>query len=244
MSLSTFIRSRGEKIRLLALHGGGTNSKIFDFQLRSIVNSLDRDIELIFLDGPVVDDGTMYVDPTVRRAFPDSEFRFWFRVEVDKIARKPTRYFPEDIRTGVSYILDYLKSVPPVDGLIGFSQGANAALMFLALVEMHRLPIPPGFLAPRFVVLFSPTYFGWADAATQAFPSTKCPSPLFTKPLSTPALIIIGEADHTREYSENATTLCSSRQIAYHPKGHQVPKDNGVCEALQVFLDEHSATKG
>ena len=85
-----------------------------------------------------------------------------------------------DVDSTVKYVVDYCKQNQPMDGILGFSQGAGLALYLIALQETGK--IDTNF---QFVVSYSGFYP--SDPELQKV--------MDDHPLTTPSLHIIGKED-------------------------------------------------
>ena len=124
-------------------------------------------------------------------------------------------------------LLAALRTHAPVDGLLGFSQGATAAA--LLLVELVTHPVS-GLTPPGFAVLaggFLPRDPAFAARVVDA---------------RVPVLFIAGDADATvpPARSEALATALAPTSAAWvrHPGGHCVPTmSGGTKAAVAAFLD-------
>lgn len=101
-------------IRVLCLHGKGTNSAIFSTMMRPLMRKLGNRVEFHFLDGKVA--CTPYHG--IQQFFPEGPYFAWYDA--------PT---PDRLEDAYTYVLTYILSRGPkyFDGIIGFSQGAAIA---------------------------------------------------------------------------------------------------------------------
>jgi len=175
--------------RLLCLHGGGTNARIFRMQCRVLEKHLRHTFRLVYAEGPLtgVESG-----PDVTSVYKDyGPFRSWFRDN-----RTPGVWTSRDIAAGIDAALTLAMTADDAAGatgdwvgLLGFSQGAKAAASIL--YRQQRC----GGSSFRFAVLFAglgplvwlipelPLPPGLVDAATP-----------FTLPA--PAWLPLGSGEH------------------------------------------------
>jgi predicted esterase len=125
--------------RILCLHGGGSNSRVFRFQCRALIAQLQPKFRFCFVDAPFLSSPGPDVVPTYQNYGP---FRRWLRwhpdhPEVDHdtasraILRSITVAMQEDDRSGATG--EWI-------GLLGFSQGAKIAASLLLFQK--SLPEP------------------------------------------------------------------------------------------------------
>ncbi|MCJ1470528.1 hypothetical protein MMC07_009174 [Pseudocyphellaria aurata] len=104
----------GHLPRILCLHGGGTSALIFSFQTRKLVNALQSDFRLVFVDAPLDSGPGPGVAPIFESAGP---FHQWIATNEEE---------EERIRTTLQRELQKEDGAPFV-GVLGFSQGARIA---------------------------------------------------------------------------------------------------------------------
>ncbi|GIM13027.1 hypothetical protein Vretimale_16229 [Volvox reticuliferus] len=133
--------------RLLALHGWRTSAAVLAQQLQrsGLETVLEQVAEVVYLDGPHPAGGPPTRD--VRRAFQPPFFEWWDAVQ-DAASGKVVRY--EGVQTTLSLLRAELQraaaSGRPVEGLLGFSQGAMLAGLVMALQERREAgfqDVPP-----------------------------------------------------------------------------------------------------
>ncbi|KIM94087.1 hypothetical protein OIDMADRAFT_136692 [Oidiodendron maius Zn] len=126
--------------RILCLHGGGSNARIFKAQCRKLSAKLESHFRLVFVDGPFLSQA----GPCVQSVYADwGPFRRWLRWTPDH---------PEvNARTAVAEIEDVLMRAMEDDdskggtgdwvALLGFSQGAkmSASLLFRQQLYTEKL---------------------------------------------------------------------------------------------------------
>ncbi|CAE8719473.1 unnamed protein product [Polarella glacialis] len=118
---------KGRKPRVLCLHGTGCNGKIFKTQLAKLLPKAKDTLELIFLDGRMnVDKGPAF--ETMQKFFPGEPN---FMYDIVSLDSKGWRVY-NDPKATLIWLQAQLKLHSPIDGVLGFSQGANFALMLLA----------------------------------------------------------------------------------------------------------------
>ena len=116
--------------RILCLHGGGVNARVFEMQCRTLIKQLRAEFRLCFADAPFICNPGPGIFPVYKDYGP---FRRWLR------------WLPEhaelDAETTVKRIDTHLKQAMDEDdakgatgewvGLLGFSQGAKLAASML-----------------------------------------------------------------------------------------------------------------
>jgi hypothetical protein len=110
----------------------------------------------------------------------------------------------------------------PYDGVLGFSQGANLAVLLAALKESGAFKNSTKELQFDFLILICGSAFGWEKqwpTAKDVLPKFD-PLPLLAKPLTTKSMHFIGTADPFRSASDKLVTL-------FHKKDEEEDKDKG-----------------
>ncbi|EPQ28949.1 uncharacterized protein PFL1_03749 [Pseudozyma flocculosa PF-1] len=116
---------QGARIRVLCLHGKGTNSNVMTTTMRPLTRNLGSSIECHYLDGPV----PCAPYHGIQQFFGDQPYFAWYDA--------PTR---ENLEEAYAYVLTYILSKGPgfFDGIMGFSQGAALAAT-LAIRHQDKL---------------------------------------------------------------------------------------------------------
>jgi len=167
------LSQRGKR-RVVCLHGTACGEKIFRMQLGKLLPSLQDTCEVIFLEGRLdVTEGPAF--NLMQKYFPNCR-----NCQYDKVAldAKGWRVYAEPERT-LHWLQAELRRIGAVDGILGFSQGANFATMLAAQASI-------GIGASLdFVVLLCPNAPGYVEQVPD----------LFAKPVSVRALVSYGEKE-------------------------------------------------
>ncbi|KAI5456606.1 serine hydrolase FSH [Mariannaea sp. PMI_226] len=113
--------------RILCLHGGGVNAKVFEIQCRAIITRLKSSFRLVFVDAPFLSPA----HPAIVQVFGDlGPFRRWLRwspeqPEIDGDAAAA------EIRHVCQRTMDADAGTGEWVGILGFSQGAKIATSIL-----------------------------------------------------------------------------------------------------------------
>lgn len=119
--------------RIICLHGGGTNARIFYAQCRVLRLQLAAHFRLVFVDAPFM---SGVPGPDVASVYADwGPFRSWIRIDAARetlVGEAAAQKLPE--YTAVEQAIqsamredDKLGATGPWAGLLGFSQGAKLA---------------------------------------------------------------------------------------------------------------------
>ena len=125
-------------LRILALHGGGTNAAIGRAQTAKLRHTLKNKADFTFAEGTV---STEALDPAIKKRF-EGPFFSWYGVTHDDTSGKPYGECLLDNAITFEYphayaAMDRLETIieedGPFDALLGFSQGAVLITMLTAL---------------------------------------------------------------------------------------------------------------
>ncbi|XP_057532663.1 dihydrofolate reductase isoform X1 [Amaranthus tricolor] len=221
---------RGEEIRkprFLCLHGFRTSGKIMKKQIGKWPESVRDKLDLIFPDAPFPARG----DSDVQGIF-DPPYYEWFQFN-----KEFTTY--ENFEECLEYIQDCMIKNGPIDGLLGFSQGAilSAALPGLQSQGLALTKVPK----IKFLIIIGGAKLkakSWADKA-------------YASPIECPSLHFLGKEDFLKPYGEELLKSVVNPVIIHHPKGHTVPRINEeslptmdcFIEKIQKIIEEEKANE-
>lgn len=121
--------------RILCLHGGGTNARIFHAQCRILRAHLASSLRLVFADAPFPSPPGPDVESVYAQWGP---FRSWLRVWAQLDA---DRFVVESINASIAAAVredDRVGATGKVVGLLGFSQGARIAASLLLRQQIRN----------------------------------------------------------------------------------------------------------
>jgi len=138
---------QGRKVRILALHGGASNSNIMKFQTAQFRKVLGADdFEWLFPDGPEPwEPGLERLNPRCpdhggelvffqerpefeKRLAKGQPFRSWFDIEA---WGDHYRANPESFKRAVEWLHKYIEEKSPIDAVVAFAQAAVVTCMVL-----------------------------------------------------------------------------------------------------------------
>lgn len=216
------------KLRLLALHGFGQTASSFRSRSGSWRKGLNRRAEFFYVDAPFTAPGAA--------GDGDGGLSWWSWEGGGDAGTRPSRSERPIVGWADSraVILEALQAHAPIDGLLGFSQGAAAAGWFVSEMVSGAVPCPPGVPPLKLAILASGFIPGDAGArgAFEVGGASLLP----------PTLHIVGEADETVEAARSGEVERVWRgeesQWLRHPGGHCLPTCSGEVKARVVaFLD-------
>ncbi|KAK5692690.1 hypothetical protein LTR97_011004 [Elasticomyces elasticus] len=225
------------KLRILALHGFTQSGKWFEIKMKRIEHHIrntlpshllrqyPHGIELLYPDGPVAlqDDG-------------GDHCRAWFR-RLDTVSRY------EELDSSLEHLCTYVKTHGPVDGVIGFSQGAAMAMMLASLCEASINPgrvealrsqgSPVNLEPPQGPLKFAIACAGFCGTAAYY-------SGFYGPKIVTPSLHVIADVDTmvSAEHTAELMQACSNPQVVYHPAAHYLPRDGRALDTISDFIAE------
>ncbi|KAJ8600466.1 hypothetical protein CTAYLR_001468 [Chrysophaeum taylorii] len=126
-------------LRILCLHSFQTNGAILKAQLRfANYETMIPDAEFEFADGVSECADEAKVDAMLKSYFPRSKFgpyREWWNAQ-----KVQGTVVYENFDEAVESVARRLRAEPPIDGLLGFSQGGSLAATVLAMQLKGKLP--------------------------------------------------------------------------------------------------------
>ncbi|GAM88949.1 hypothetical protein ANO11243_069830 [Dothideomycetidae sp. 11243] len=254
--------SDSKKLRILCLHGYTQTGPLFRAKTRALEKSLSKHlaplfpsgVELFFPDAPVLlskaDFPPSFSAPALdSNADAEEEARAWWR---RKDVPEGTRY--DGLEGSMAFLGDVVRREGPFAGVLGFSQGAAAAVLFASLVETGRrgvfeslhaegkgieYPLPEEVQPFSFVV----SYSGFRAPAASGYDA------FYQGGVRTPSLHFIGSVDTvvSEERSLDLLKACrdgvedgeARHRVVYHPGGHFVPASQKMpVNALVGFIQD------
>lgn len=204
------------KPRFLCLHGFRTSGEILKKQLTTKwPQSVLEKIDLVYVDAPFPCQGKSEVEGIF-----DPPYYEWFRFS----NREFSEY--ENFDECLAYIEDCMIKHAPIDGLLGFSQGAilSGGLPGLQEKGLALTKVPK----IKFVIIISGANFKNQSVAEKAYSSLiQCPSVHF-----------LGEMDFLKPYGTILLESFKEPVVIHHPKGHTIPRfDEKSLEMMESFLE-------
>ena len=234
-------------LRILMLHGYTQSGALFHAKSRALEKHIKKafpDAQLSYPTGP------MKLDPKDVPGFESSgdsediEAYGWWR-------RSNTADPPEYVgfENGMQTIADVLTKEGPFDGVVGFSQGASAAVMVSSLLEgegrkrafdearkrypEHAIPYPAAFGTlqhPR--MKFCLEYCGFRAPGERY-------TGIYEPPVQGPVCHILGSLDTVVEEDRSRALIeacggAEKTKVVWHPGGHFLP---GSRQYLDVVVD-------
>eukprot|EP01023_Acetabularia_acetabulum_P050260 TRINITY_DN5423_c0_g2_i1.p1 TRINITY_DN5423_c0_g2~~TRINITY_DN5423_c0_g2_i1.p1 ORF type:complete len:225 (-),score=27.69 TRINITY_DN5423_c0_g2_i1:168-842(-) len=213
------------KKNILCLHGRGTGSDIFKFQIRPLTNKLKDNFEFWYLEGQV----ECGAAPGVHQVFQKQKYLGYMNKR--KLVSQD-EYIYEEIDEAIQYVIRYLKNAAhKFEGWLGFSQGANLMTMvYSKLKQMDQAD-----LMPKFLVVFCGSEFGWAK--DQKIGEG------FENKLQVRTYHVIGAQDGFIKQSQKLVELFDdqNRLVFQHSDDHRpLPKEQeekeNLIQAIQNFM--------
>ncbi|XP_036624577.1 esterase OVCA2 [Trichosurus vulpecula] len=212
-------------LRILCLAGFRQSERGFREKTGSLRKALRGRAELLYLSGPhPIPEPAPAPGPYSREEEP----RGWWFSEPEAASfsalEEPAECRGLDEALGV--VGQAMAQHGPLDGLLGFSQGAALAALVCALAQSGD----PRFPLPRFVILIS----GFRPRGP------RLTLPFRQAPLMLPSLHVLGETDRvipTRESLELAACFSGAVTLS-HPGGHFIPAASPQRQVYLKFLDQ------
>lgn len=199
--------------RVLALHGFAQTGAFFRQKTGSVRKGM-KDVEFVYIDAPF--SGT---HPTI------GEGKSWYEFHEKGEDGRNMEWGKFD--ETVKFLEGVFTQQGPFDGILGFSQGACVAGVLSAMLEHGRLPSGISFSFAVLISGFEPRDERYRDICSPQHKITKVRS-----------LHVVGQADEVVDPSRSlqVADLFHNPTIVEHDKGHMVPSDKRVRDALKSFM--------
>ncbi|EME81080.1 uncharacterized protein MYCFIDRAFT_23150, partial [Pseudocercospora fijiensis CIRAD86] len=189
-------------------------TQYLESQIQSdLLDQYPEGIQWLFPDAPV----RLTAETTFGVPSEDIDMRAWW-------TRLEFHVQLEQLYNSLEYLCKYLKESGPVDGVLGFSQGASIAAMLTALCEGSVRPERAPF---KFAVLCS----GFKNAP-QFYAG------FFSPKISTPTMHVIAEWDHMVSAEQSAALIddCEDSVVIRHYGTHATPTDKNSMYEMSRFM--------
>ena len=225
-------------IRILMLHGYTQSGHFFNTKTRKlrerIMDNLREElcleesdeIEFLYPDAPHVLHASE-VPGHYSAAGGESDLHGWFNINDQPF---------QGLEASIAWIIQYMRLVGPVDGVIGFSQGGAMAMMIASLCEGQTNPARLEALANQPISMhFEPPQGPMKFAiSVSGFRGTTDHYRGFYNPIiTTPSMCIVADLDIMIEADVSALLVesCHEPKVVRHRGGHYVPTDNKSLDA-------------
>lgn len=203
------------KPRFLCLHGFRTSGQILKKQVDKWPESVRQKLDLVFVDAPIPSQGKSDVEGIF-----DPPYYEWFQFN-----QEFTTYTNFD--ECLEYIEECMIKHGPIDGLLGFSQGAilSAALPGLQTQGIALTKVPK----VKFLIIIGGAKLKAESWAGKAYAS----------PIECPSVHFLGKDDFLKPHGEDLLKSVVEPFVIHHPKGHTVPRiDEQALPTMLSFIDK------
>ena len=229
-------------LRVLSLHGGGSNKKVNVMQMARLKRVFGDMIELSYLEGTRVwkkED----LDANLVKMFGDGPYYGWYGVENDGGASTGPEYVKAMLDPSVTFTyfeyeeaLDrleaHISSTGPYDVLAGFSQGAIMITMLTARTLQRAAAgagPPPSWRCNVLLSALPPR----ASPYAPIFPPGGTPMHAAPPITAHPAIACFGKKDMYFAYGQQGLrSIYSQLEWLEHAGGHETAKEPEVNDAL------------
>lgn len=231
--------------RILMLHGFTQSGDFFSSKTRKlrerITESLQEELGLYYPDGIefLYPDGLHHlcaadIPEHGAEAAGEDGLYGWFNIN-----EQPFRGLEESL----VWLADYIRSVGPIDGVIGFSQGGALAMMLAALCEgesnaarleaLAQQPLSIRIEPPQAAFKFAVSFSGFRGATNHY-------DGFYNPTITTPALCVVADLDTMvpAELGVKLIDSCQNAEVIHHRGGHFVPSDNRNVNAVAKFVHD------
>ncbi|KAJ5522623.1 hypothetical protein N7513_013196 [Penicillium frequentans] len=217
-------------MRIICLHGNGTNSAIMKLQTAPLIHELEEDHEFEFVEGTLqapMAEGTVRNDEEISTGVAN---RY---TGIESLTTPADQdffafYNPDDAATlpvALDQLSSYVDAQGPFDGVMAFSAGAALAALYLLQHWEQGKPLPF-----RFAVFFSNASSDAELAQLGLAPTPGC--------LKLPTAHIWGQNDLTAPTGgADMASLCDTSQafVSVHEGGHEFPRLAKLTEAVHMM---------
>ncbi len=197
--------------KIICLHGYSMNREWLQSWLELIQQRLGANYQLLYPQGPIECPVEEVRAMTARfnMVLPDERIGkgknwCWYRAD----EQKPPHY--RQLETALDYLADFFSRHGPIDGIIGWSQGAVITALLSALKQNKA--------EGRF-------NFNWAILCGGFLPGDNRYRPLFDQPLNLPTLHVSGtqESDFMKKQADKMAAAFLNAERLNPPCGHIMP---------------------
>ncbi|KAJ5115818.1 hypothetical protein N7456_000166 [Penicillium angulare] len=210
-------------MRILCLHGYGTNSEVLEYQISGLRKAADLSWDFHYQSGEVVCSAA----PGIESVFPGPFYCY-------------TREFdPEGVSTSYAVLDKTIEENGPFEGALGFSQGAATIIGYL-LEQKTAYPDEP--LPFQFMIICSPTLplSGDLDYSQEIFGSLGPEGESFIRSCQDAQILKLPEPARTAVTAFNGVIDAVS-EITREPRGFYL--DHPISKIPSVLLPNLLATR-
>ncbi|XP_061326042.1 esterase OVCA2 [Pezoporus flaviventris] len=220
---ATGAMSERAPLRLLALHGYRQSGPRFRQRTGALRKALRGRAELVPVSAP-------HTVPGGGEDGNDDPPRGWWFSGPGTFEAAEAAAEPAGLEESLSAVAAALAEHGPIDGLLGFSQGAALAAMVCALRARGD---------PRFPVGFAILVAGFASRAPAH-------GHFYREPIALPTLHVVGDTDAViaASLSRELAQCFVEPVVLSHPGGHFVPAAAAQRKAYLDFLDRFCPAQG
>jgi pimeloyl-ACP methyl ester carboxylesterase len=218
-------------LRLVCLHGFRSNGAALRAQLRGLVAGAQPELELLCPDAPALATGgsgwwnAVPLEPTALSDAAPSD---------PALATRAKHY--QGWEQTRAWLVAFFGEHGPIDGVLGFSQGAALTGLLVGLRSPSGIPTLAQPLAFDFAILIGG--FVSNDPAHAALYAA-------AESYALPTLHVIGRADGivTSEASLSLAARFANPQLAMHDGGHVIASTEAVRAVLTAFLSSAASAR-
>lgn len=193
------------KLKVLSLHGWGTNAEIMNHQLRHFRASFGHSVEFIIFEAP--NTIRKQTDQTLTERFPGTYYE-WYRRQKTKTQQENFEYANIGLDVSIIALKNFIEVNGPFDGVLGFSQGGVMAMILISLCASGQIRSNFKFaLLVAVGVMHMPEY--WE-----------------TMPPSFPIIFFVGTKDPFKYSTYLTATYFNNSQFLTTEDDHRIPKLN------------------
>lgn len=220
------------KLRILCLHGYGTNKEFLKFQMRDYIKKFEDSVEFVYANGSFeVDLDTVHdrrLLQVLNNLSSDKKIFSWLSLKTFpiKISADNVSILESNYQEPLENLIKIIRTLGPFDGFLGFSQGGSLLHMLSNILEINKEKYAD--INPKFILFFSSFTTNFAYLNFWKHSS-------FTR---IPTIHIFGYDDPLYERSIYLTTFFKDPWVITHSEGHKFPiLSEEIFRNIKAFLN-------
>ncbi|XP_077168866.1 esterase OVCA2 [Paroedura picta] len=217
--------SEPRSLRLLCLHGYRQDARSFRARSGALRKALRGCAELLMVDAPHVIAGRPE-EASLSEPLEANAHGWWFsNPQEGTFSALEEASSCKGLEESLEAVAEACAEHSPIDGLLGFSQGA-ALVGIICALKQHG--------DPRFQFDFAILIAGFRSRALDH-------QNYYQEPIQVPSLHVLGDSDRVipAEMSQKLASCFSEPLILTHPGGHFIPVSAAQKKTYLQFLDRY-----
>lgn len=215
------VNKKGRKLKILCLHGYYNNVDVMKYQFDYYEKIFEDYVDFVYINGYYENHDIF--DYSLYKMFKDKAFYSW--VITDQKTNKPSSFIDS-----MEYVIDYMDSTGPYDGLLGFSQGTYLVRTILKVDEFQTKFPRPKHIPDFGIIVAGPLELKYLGNKEHPHDKYK-----YWTAFKQPMLYMYGEKDMLLKGIEFGVIKEGDFTVIKHSAGHNVPKL--INEEMDQFIN-------